>query len=113
MFAVAGVALAIREVRRKERRDALKVISHMEHVILDQQNEAIAWRAYVYELRRILADHGLLAPDPPALAEYTDVESSTLLRDEHAAGRRNNRAGRGRRRRRLAADDGVDPGAEG
>jgi len=115
LFATAGVALAIREVRRKERRDALAIISNMEHVILDQQNEAIAWRSYVFSLRRILADHGIPSPDPPLLAEYTDVESGTLLRDSNAPGRGVRGLRRRRRRGGDAADNGdsPDPGTAG
>jgi len=119
LFATAGVALSIREVRRKERKDALRIISHMEHVVLDQQNEAIAWRQYVFTLRRILADHGIPSPDPPALAEYTDVESRSLLPDSPDAGRRDSRFRRKRGRREPDADhrdddgDGSFPGAAG
>jgi len=110
LFATAGVALAIREVRRKERKDALRIISNMEHVVLDQQNEAIAWRQYVFVLRQILADHGIPSPDPPALAEYSDVEGRSLLPGGADAGGGHPRFRRKRRRRGADPDNGHDGG---
>jgi hypothetical protein len=111
LFATMGVALSIREVRRKERRDAQAIIDGLEDRLLAQENEAIAWRRYVYDLRILMAEHGITSPDPPPLAEH--VEGGSLLLDSNVA-RRGLRGFRDRRRRRQRnADDDSDTGTDG
>jgi hypothetical protein len=105
LFAFAGVALVIRETRRKERQDAMYIIERLEHITLIQQNEAIAWRSYVYTLRVLCADKGIATPEPPPLAEV-DAPDHSLLPSV-----RNARRGNGwfRRRRRRNERQGSDP----
>jgi hypothetical protein len=105
LFAFAGVALVIRETRRKEREDAMYIIERLEHITLMQQNEAIAWRSYVYTLRVLCADKGIATPEPPPLVDV-DAPNGSMLPSV-----RNARRGNGwfRRRRRRNERQGSDP----
>ena len=104
LFAAAGVGLIVREVRRKERQDALRLIDTMERVILVQQNEALAWHSYVYSLRMLCSDRGINTPEPPPIADL-DVGSDSLLPGIGHLSGSNRWFGRRRRRERRAADN--------
>jgi len=107
LLAVAGVALVVREIRRKERQDAAYIIERLEHITLVQQNEAIAWRSYVYTLRVLCADKGIITPEPPPLIDV-DVASSSLLPSVRNARRGNDWFGRRRRRDERQGSDPVN-----
>jgi len=60
--AVGGITLAIREVRRRERRAATKTINALEDDLNECQTESVALHRQVYALRKWLADRGLDGP---------------------------------------------------
>jgi hypothetical protein len=102
VLAAAGLTLAIREVRRKERRDCLADVTELEHRTHDLQSALIDYHSYAYGLRVLLADHGIDVPDPPEPDEVGVGD----VHDGRAARRRLNRLRR--RRREPAADEPDD-----
>lgn len=62
---VGGVTLAIREVRRRERRSANNTIKTFENDLNACQAENVKLHRYTYLLRTRLADEGHDVPDPP------------------------------------------------
>lgn len=107
LFAFAGVALVIRETRRKEREDAMYIIERLEHITLMQQNEAIAWRSYVYTLRVLCADKGIATPEPPPLVDV-DAPDGSMLPSVRSARSRDRWFGRRRRRKQRQGSDPVN-----
>ena len=62
---VLGVTIAIREVRRRERRSAQSTIRDLEHDLNECQAENVNLHRYTHRLRTDMADGGLDPPDPP------------------------------------------------
>ena len=105
IVAAAGLAVAVREVRRKARRDCLADVNELERWAHELETELIAWHAYSYAMRVLLADHGIDVPDPPP----RDADGLGVLRDGPDPGGyfdRIRRPGRQRRDDRPHDDDG-------
>jgi regulator of replication initiation timing len=62
---VGGILLAIREVRRRERRSAQRNIEEFEHQLNECQAENVKLHMWNYGLRTRLADEGIEPPEPP------------------------------------------------
>lgn len=56
---VGGITLAVREVRRRERRSATATISAFEHQLNECQAENVRLHRHNYDLRTRLADEGI------------------------------------------------------
>lgn len=62
---IGGIVVAIREVRRRERRAATANMRAYEHDLNQCQAENVKLHQYTYVLRTRLADEGHDVPDPP------------------------------------------------
>lgn len=64
LAAATGIYLTIHEARRRERRQVAGELDELTSELGDARDGHIACERYVYELRRVLADHGVDTPPP-------------------------------------------------
>ena len=63
---LAGVALIVREIRSRQRREIRRLDNELE----DLHEELIDYQRYTFELRENLSELGLETPEPPRREPY-------------------------------------------